>query len=147
MISERLYITGRRSTEIMATNFEKAPIPRNVVQKEWEAMMARLKEVATVLEHTTQVDSIMDGYVILDPVGTDLPKAEEILFSNLLFQPHARVENGRTIEITGQWLRAWRRYTSWRTANVRLPAWFTANEPHVREFRYALEVEQVMLPG
>ena len=59
----------------------------------------------------------------------------------------ARVENGRTIEITGQWLRSWRRYTTWRSSPVRLPAWFTANEPHVREFRYALELEQVALPG
>ena len=122
----------------MATD-ARPSLPSKVVQAEWEAMLTRLKEVARVVDHSHSVDALQHGYIILDPIGTDVDKAEEIILCNLLFSPRSRIEDDRTIEISGSWLWQWRRYTPWSLAEEPKPRWTPKARPDVRMYMYRLE--------
>jgi hypothetical protein len=124
----------------------QAPVlPRKAVQDEWDAMMRRIHEVATVLEASTQVDALNYACIIFDPVGSDLAMVEEILLSNLLFHPRTRTEDGRTVEFVGAWLWSWRRYAAWTTEETRMNKWIADKYPGMRVYAYKLESVQVEL--
>jgi hypothetical protein len=137
------YIVRNQLTEKMASS-SQVNVPRQVVQAEWEAMMERVKEVAHVLEHSTEVDPQVAGYIILDATRGDVPKAEEVIFWNLLFRPSSRVDDGRTVEISGEWLWSWRRYGAYELLDDQRTRWFKENRPELKMFRYQLQ-EQVVV--
>lgn len=107
-------------------------------------MLARVKEVAHVIEHAEHVDALTTAHIIIDPVGSDVAKAEEIIFWNLLFRPIGRVDDGRTVEITGEWLWAWRRYATWSLVDDHMPRWFLEKRPELRMYKYQLVQEAVV---
>ena len=131
---------GEDPLTINMANSPTTSLPYKTLQTEWEAMLARLKEVAHVLDYAAQVDAKQTGYIILDPIGTDLEKAEEIILSNLLFEPRSRIEDGDTIEIAGDWLWSWRRYTPWTLVDQPVPSWAVRARPDVRMLNYQLAV-------
>lgn len=108
-------------------------------------MIARLKEVAHVIEHAERVDGLGTAHIIIDPVGSDMAKVEEIIFWNLLFRPIGRVEDGRTVEISGQWLWNWRRYAAWHLEDDELPVWFKDKRPELRMYKYRMAEQVVAL--
>lgn len=114
------------------------------VQAEWDAMIARVKEVAHVIEHAQHVHALTTAHIIIDPVGSDVAKAEDIIFWNLLFRPIGRVDDGRTVEISGEWLWSWRRYATWQLMDDELPGWFKDKRPELRMFKYRM-AEQVLV--
>ena len=138
-IRERPILWEDPLTIYMATT-PTTSLPHKTLQTEWEAMLARLKEVAHVLDYAAHVDAKQTGYIILDPIGTDLEKAEEIILSNLLFEPRSRIEDGDTIEIAGDWLWSWRRYTPWTLVDQPVPSWAVRARPDVRMLNYQLAV-------
>jgi hypothetical protein len=50
------------------------------------------------------VDSLSYAFIIVDYLGSDLAKVEEVLLSNLLFHPRTRTEEGRIFEFFSAWL-------------------------------------------
>ena len=111
----------------------------HTVQAEWNAMMDRLKEVARVRDHSHTVTAIENGSITLIRKGSDVEKAEEIIFCNLLFNPRSRIEDEETVEIVGEWLWQWRRYSPWNCAEQAAPGWAMKVRPNVRVSQYRLE--------
>lgn len=114
-------------------------LPHSTVQAEWNAMMDRLKEVARVRDHSHGVDALEHGFITLARIGSDLAKAEEIVLCNLLFNPRSRIEDEETVEIVGDWLWNWRRYTPWTCTEQLAPRWTAKARPNVRMYQYQLE--------
>jgi hypothetical protein len=122
---------------------EAPSLTHSVVQAEWTAMMERLKEVATVLEHSELADGVSTGYIIL-PAFTDMYVVERILFCNLLFEPRTRIENGSTIEIHGNWRFTWRRYAEWSMRPAPFRRMYLEEES-LQVFAYQYDVVEVLV--
>jgi hypothetical protein len=132
------YVERDLVTENMSTRAVAPPITQREVREEWNAMMERVREVARVYEYSTEVDMHRPGYLILDATRSDIDQVESILFWNLLFIPRSRVDDGKTIEISGDWLKSWRRYTPWSVVAEDKPRYISEKRPEVRVYRYGL---------
>jgi hypothetical protein len=119
-----------------------AVLPRGTVQAEWTAMMEGIREVADVLEHAHLVEVQATAYLIL-PAFTNMDAVERILFCNLLFDPHTRIDNGRTIEVHGTWRSTWRRYAEWTMRPAPFQRLFMEGEEEVKVFAYQYDVVEV----
>lgn len=116
----------------------------SLVQNEWTAMMARIQEVATVLEYAQLAEATATGFLIV-PAFTDIAAVERILFCNLLFDPLTRIEDGRTVEIHGAWRNTWRRYAEWTVREAPFQRLHMPGEHEVKAYAYHYAVVEVVV--
>ncbi len=93
-------------------------LPNQVVQGEWQAMMRRVREVATLRGASEQVNMFTYSNIVLLKAGSDLQRVEEIVFTNLLFEPSLCYELHDAWEIVGNTRLWWRKSSPWTKSQV-----------------------------
>jgi hypothetical protein len=116
------------------------PLPDEIVQREWDCTLRRLRTVCPVLEASEAVSRTGYARLLLPREPQfDLEAAERILFDNLLLAPHTRTEDGNTVYFGGEWLWRWRMAVPYRAERVghihRLVPW---QPQHQWTYRYNL---------
>ena len=104
------------------------PPGMRMVQAEWDRTLARIWEVAEVLNCSAQVHPRQYAYLTVKrSETTNVEAIERILFQNLLLAPRVRTVLADRIEFGADWLWTWRKAVPFKAEKVgsmsRLAPW------------------------